>query len=145
MKIITKVTATVTVALLAVACGGQNAETTPNTGPKPVAGSEAPPGVTAAQNRVDQGVVAKLASARCDHEQKCNNIGQGQKYATLDVCEAQLESATTSDLNAQSCARGLDENAIDRCISAIGAEQCSLSLDTLSRMTDCRTGALCMR
>ena len=119
---------------------GQNANA-----PTPVAGSEPPSDVTEAQNRADQSVVAKLAAARCDHEQKCNNIGQGQKYTSREMCKQQLASSTSNDLNATSCPRGLDQDAVNRCMNAISNEQCSVSIDTLSRMADCRTDALCMK
>lgn len=142
-------TSTVSVALfgavLLLACGGENKQSNPSTAQNPVPGSAPPMGVTAAQNGVDQKTVDKIADARCDHEQKCNNIGQGQKYASRDVCKQQLSSSTSSDLNATSCPRGLDQDAVNRCMNAISNEQCSVSLDTLSRMADCRTDALCMK
>jgi len=126
---------------LVVACGGQSSQNPPNAVP----GSEIPPGVTAAQNTVDQKTVERIADARCDHEQKCNSVGQGQKYASLDDCKQKLASDTSKDLNAMSCPRGLDQDALNRCVNAIHNEQCSVSLDTLSRMADCRTGAICMK
>jgi Family of unknown function (DUF6184) len=130
------------VAVLLFACGGQNAQSNPNAA---VPGTEPPSGVTAAQNTADQQTIERLADVRCAHEQKCNNVGKGQKYASLDVCKQQLASDTSNDLNATSCPRGLDQDALNRCMSAVDKEPCSVSLDTLTRLVDCRTGALCMK
>jgi len=123
---------------LVVACGGSQNQTA-------VPGTEVPPGVTEKQNTVDQKSVERIADARCDHEQKCNNIGKGQKYESRDDCKHKLASDTSKDLNATSCPKGLDQDALNRCVNAINDEQCSVSLDTLSRMADCRTGAICMK
>ena len=60
------------------------------------------PGVTAAQNAVDQKTVERIADARCDHEQKCNNVGKGQTYASREECKQKLVSDTSNDLNATS-------------------------------------------
>jgi hypothetical protein len=82
---------------------------------------------------------------RCDQEQKCEHIGDGRKFATRDICQKQLRSDTTGSLNAQSCPHGLDPSAVDRCVGAIKAEPCSLSIDTLTRIADCRSSAMCMK
>lgn len=145
MKTTSTVLSASVAAVLLLACGGQSSQNAPNAAQNAVPGSAPPMGVTAAQNGVDQKTVERLADARCDHEQKCNNIGQGQKYASRDVCKQQLVSSTSTDLNAQSCPRGLDQDALNRCMNAISNEQCSVSIDTLSRMADCRTDALCMK
>ncbi len=130
-------------ATLVLACAEQSASSQAK-GPTPVPGSEPPAGVTEAQNAADQRVGDKLASARCDHEEKCQNVGTGRKYATRDVCQIQLRSDTVGDLNAQKCPHGLDQNAVEHCVSAIQKEPCSISLDTITRIADCRSGAICM-
>jgi uncharacterized protein DUF6184 len=121
-----------TTALLA-ACGGANQ------GPA-VYGT----GVTNAQSS-DSAVVSKLATARCDREQGCNNVGAGQKYASHDVCMDQMRGSLANDLNAYDCRGGIDEDQLARCMTAIRNEECSHPLDTISRMDKCRTGALCLK
>lgn len=111
----------------------------------PVPGTEAPSGVTSQQNAADQRVVEQLAGARCDHEQTCNNVGTGQKYASRDACLQKVRASTASDLNAYACPRGIDASGLNHCLAAIRAEQCGFSLDTLARENDCRSGALCMK
>jgi Family of unknown function (DUF6184) len=142
-----KIIATAVLASLAtavVACAEPSTSSQPK-GPTPVAGSEPPAGVTEAQNEVDRHVADKIASARCDHEDKCEHVGTGRKFATRDVCQTQLRSDTMGDLNAQKCPRGLDKEAIDRCVAAINQESCSISIDMLARVADCRSGAICMK
>ncbi len=130
---------------LLVACGGQSSQNPPSAATSAVPGSAIPPGVTAAQNAFDQKAVERIADARCDHEQKCNNVGKGQTYASREECKQKLVSDTSNDLNATSCPKGLDQDALNRCVNAINNEGCSVSLDTLSRMADCRSGAICMK
>jgi hypothetical protein len=118
---------------LLVACGGANQESAvPGTG------------VTSAQ-KADSAVVGKLAAARCDREQGCNNIGARQKYLSREVCMEQMRGSLANDLNAYECPRGIDEGRLDRCLTAIRSEECSHPLDTLTRMDKCRTGSLCMK
>jgi hypothetical protein len=90
-------------------------------------------------------VVDRLASARCDQEQGCNNIGPGAKYASRSVCMEQIHGSIANDLNGYKCPRGLDSVGVDRCMAAIKSEECNHPFDTLTRYDKCRTGALCLR
>jgi hypothetical protein len=120
---------------LLVACGGSDANTQP----------EYPgTGVTNAQ-RVDSSVANRLAEARCDREQTCNNVGAGQKYTSRAVCIDQMRGSLANDLNAYECPRGIDDAQLHECMTAIRTEECGHPFDTLSRMEKCRTGALCMK
>lgn len=130
-----------TVSLLA--CGGANQ------GP-PVAGTAATEThptttTTAAANGADKSVVAQLSTARCDQEQTCNNIGDGQKYASRDVCMDKMKGDLGNDYNASDCPGGIDQSAVDRCMAAIKSEECSHPLDTMARQDKCRSGALCIK
>jgi hypothetical protein len=144
-----KNTSTVLVASFAfgllVACGGESSQTVPTTPQNPVSGNESTPGVTSAQNGVDLKTVEHIADERCGHEQRCNNIGPGQKFASRDACKQQLVSSTSTDLNSTSCPRGLDQDALNRCVNALENQPCTQSIDTLASLTDCRTDALCMK
>jgi hypothetical protein len=113
--------------------------------PQAVSGTGPSEGVTNAQNAATERVVDRLAYARCDHEQMCNNIGNGRKYATRDVCMDQVRGNANNDLNAYNCPRGINRGAFNACISALRSGQCNFSLDTISRENDCRSGTLCMR
>jgi Family of unknown function (DUF6184) len=124
---------------LLFACGAANQGA-------PVAGSrETQTGVTASQSQTDVAVVDRMSSARCDQEQECKNIGPDAKYASRSVCMDQIRGAIGNDLTAYECRRGLDHDAVDRCMAAIKSEECSHPFETLSRYEKCRTGAICMK
>ena len=122
-----------------LACGGANQE-------PPMTGTsvESHPGVANAQN-IDKSIVKQLSTARCDQEQTCNNIGPKAKFASREVCTDQLNGSIGNDLNAYNCPRGIDHDALNRCMAAITSEECSHPFDTLTRYDKCRTGALCMK
>jgi hypothetical protein len=101
--------------------------------------------LTSASN-IDRFVVDRMAGARCDQEQRCNNVGNGQKYASRQVCMDQQRGTLANDLNAYECPHGIDENALNRCMAAISTEQCGNPFDTVVRRYDkCRNGALCIK
>jgi hypothetical protein len=101
------------------------------------------PSVQAAN--ADAAIVEQLATARCDREQTCNNIGGGQKYASRSVCMEQMRGSIANDLNAYNCPRGIDRNEVGHCVTAIKSEECGNPLDTLARMEKCRTTPMCMK
>jgi hypothetical protein len=144
-----KTTSTVLVAssalALVLACGGQSAQTATAVAQNPASGNESTPGVTSAQNGVDLKTIERIADQRCAHEQRCNEIGPGQKYASRDACKEQLVSSTSIDLRATSCPRGFDQDALNRCMTAFDDQPCTLSSDSLATIADCRTDALCMK
>jgi Family of unknown function (DUF6184) len=123
----------VTTTGLLVACGGSNQDA-----------NYPAPGVANSQ-AADKAVVDHLASARCEREKTCNNVGPDQKYASHSVCMDQMRGNLANDLNAYNCPRGIDMVALDGCMQAIRSEECSHPMDTLTRVDKCRTGALCLK
>jgi hypothetical protein len=119
------------------ACGASNRGT-------PVAGTSTQTELTSAQS-VDATVVARLSGARCDQEQSCKNIGPGAKYASRSVCTEQIRGSIANDLNGFECPRGINSDALDRCIEAIKSEECSHPFETMARQNKCRTSGLCMK
>ena len=83
-----------------------------------------------------------LAHVFDEGEGRVRNLRKG---FSPEECKQKLASDTSTDLNATNCPRGLDQDALNRCVNAINNEQCTVSLDTLSRMADCRSGAICMK
>jgi len=124
---------------LLFACGAAN-EGPPATG-TPSSQTQ----VTSAQRNVDARVVDRLTAARCDQEEACKNIGPGAKYVSRDVCADQVRGSIANDLNGYNCPRGIDSEALDRCMAALKSEECNHPFDTLTRYDNCRTGALCMK
>ena len=84
-----------------------------------------------------------IASARCEREQRCDNIGNDKKFATEDVCVDKIRSEWANDLNAYECPNGVVQKELDECLTAIRAEECSSPFDTLSRISECRAGQIC--
>jgi hypothetical protein len=106
-----------------------------------------PVGVTNVQpHSIDAFTVDRLASARCDREQSCDNVGEGKKYVSRHVCMEQLRGHIDNDLNAYQCPGGIDETAVTHCVSAIGAEECGAHpVEALTRIDKCRAGAMCLK
>ena len=106
-------------------------------------------GVTNAQRAEiapDFTVANELARARCDREQTCNNVGDGRTYASRQACVDQFRGGVANDLNAHQCPGGINANAVEECLSAIGNEECGAHpMEAMVRMDKCRSGALCMK
>ena len=102
-------------------------------------------GATNAQAREDRRFVDEMASARCDREDGCKNVGAGQKFASRDVCVDQMRGSVGNELNPQNCSLGIDRKHFDRCITAIRLEECDHPLDTLARMQKCLMSDMCLK
>jgi hypothetical protein len=97
------------------------------------------PDLSASANQATDRIVA----ARCDREQKCNNIGASRKYASRSECEANLRSKMADELNFHECKTGINQRQVDKCLTQINGESCRNPLDTLERVVACRSSALC--
>lgn len=93
----------------------------------------------------DQWVVELLASARCDREQSCSNVGGGRTYASRNVCLDTMRGSIGNDLNVYNCPLGIDRANLERCKVAIHEEHCGDAVATISRAQACRTAALCLK
>jgi hypothetical protein len=89
--------------------------------------------------------VSSIATARCDRELKCKNIGTNQKYLTTDECVTKMQNDKRTGLNPQECPDGVSDKDLASCLKAIREEDCGNPLDTVSRLTACRTGAMCLK
>ncbi len=108
-------------------------------------GSRPSTGVTEAQNQADARVVDKLASARCDHETKCGNVGAGKKYEKRDLCMDEMRGKTAPDLTAYKCPLGIDQPQLDACFKQLREQSCSFSLTHLFSANECSESALCIK
>ena len=103
-------------------------------------------GATSAQaEAADTAIVDRLSTVRCERELSCNNIGQGRKYASLQVCTDQMRGAMANDLNSYKCPQGINRDQVEHCMAAIRNEQCDHPLDTITRMDKCRANQLCLK
>ncbi|MEO6419032.1 MAG: DUF6184 family natural product biosynthesis lipoprotein [Polyangiaceae bacterium] len=115
-------------AAVIAACSNSKPSTTTTT---------AAPGAT----RFDS-VADKLATARCNHEVTCNDIGADKKYATREACLADSKATGVHDLNAQ-CPGTVDQRQVDKCVAEFKSEGCGNVIDTAKRVNDCSIGQLC--
>lgn len=87
--------------------------------------------------------VHSIARARCEREKRCDNVGAKQTYASMDACEAKIESEWAGDLNKYECPHGIVKAALDKCLSDVRAEECGNPFDTLSRIASCDADDIC--
>lgn len=119
------------------------------TTPEPDAGADAGAtvvgvSITTIVPRGHRDVVDNIASARCRREQRCNNIGFGLKYASLDACRTQVATDWRDELNRYECPGGFVQKELDECMREIENEDCRNPFDTLERMVACRSGDICL-
>ena len=114
--------------------------------PSPLPGTPELQGSSAASQKVaDKAVVDRLAGARCDQEEVCKNVGPDRKYVSRSVCLDDVRGNIGNDLTAFNCPKGLDGDAVDRCMASIKNEECGHPFDTLLRFDKCRTDVICMK
>lgn len=90
----------------------------------------------------NQSAVGEITSARCTREEKCNNIGQGKKFADRASCEREVHQNTMSDLRESECA-GVVRKELDECLDEVKNQACGNPIDAIARLTACTRGQLC--
>jgi hypothetical protein len=84
-----------------------------------------------------------LAKARCEREQRCNDVGADRKYSSSDDCLTRVRADWKDDLNAHECPGGVNQVRLDECLTAVRQEECGHPFSTLDRVATCRSGAMC--
>ena len=102
-----------------------------------------PPETPAERTRSVELAVRDIVMTRCDLEERCQNIGGGQRFERRDTCESKLQGTTAAEVNLADCPLGVDPRKLDVCLSSIRAEDCGSIFDALSRWNSCRKGQLC--
>ena len=90
-----------------------------------------------------QDAAGRLADTRCEHEQKCNNIGEDADYGTYNQCMDKMRQDAASKFS--DCTNGVAESDLRVCRSQIEAASCSgvpSMVDQLSTYMKCRS--LCL-
>jgi len=73
----------------------------------------------------------------CAHEQKCDRMGAGRRFATLPACESAMEHTTRRHLAV--CESGyVESDALLDCIETIRSGACGMDLEAA-----CRFGSMC--
>ncbi|MDB4937474.1 MAG: hypothetical protein JWP87_4446 [Labilithrix sp.] len=89
--------------------------------------------------------VERIVAARCARETACNNVGSDKHFVNHDVCARELRSKIGDDLKPSECPRGIDPEAVDKCMEAIRTESCNNPVDTVQRLATCRTSEMCLK
>lgn len=98
-------------------------------------------GVTRDPRSARQVVVA----ARCQRELRCNTVGDGRRYTSLEACESDVQREWNVDLVALECpVRQLGQELPD-CLASVHEEPCESPFDTLARVSTCTARQLCLR
>jgi hypothetical protein len=87
--------------------------------------------------------VDNLATARCDRELRCNNVGAGRRYESKDACMSAIRNNQQQDLNLTACPAGVDQKELRECLDEIRKDDCNNPLDNITRIAACRTTDMC--
>jgi len=83
----------------------------------------------------------QLARTRCRREMRCDHVGVGKSYSTMQQCEASLLNETQRELDA--CTNGINRDNLSRCMSAIDSQGCETAMDRLANYTECSGENIC--
>ncbi len=89
--------------------------------------------------------ILRIVAARCARETACNNVGADKHFVDHDACARNLHAKLSDELDPTECPRGIDAEAVDKCMDSIRSESCNNPIDTISRLAACRTSDMCLR
>ena len=87
------------------------------------------------------GGVATITSARCQREARCGKVGAGRAHANAKACQRELAGDTLEVLDPE-CRAGVDPLAVALCANKLRTLECSVTVDTLGRINQCRASSL---
>ena len=90
-----------------------------------------------------EGGVATITAARCQREARCGKVGTGRAYANTTACQRALAGDALEVLDPE-CRAGVDPLAVALCANKLRTLECSLTVNTLGRLNQCRATALCL-
>lgn len=89
--------------------------------------------------------IDRITSARCARETACNNVGSDKHFVSHDVCVREVRAKLGDDLRTAECPRGIDSEALEKCMEATRTESCNNPVETIQRLAACRAGDLCLK
>ncbi len=89
-------------------------------------------------------LAGRLATARCDQREHCNEVGTGQRFETLYDCVSQVRATMSNELGRYACQGRLSSAGVSDCMSAILADPCGGPRDDLGHLQQCDGAAVCM-
>ncbi len=94
------------------------------------------------QANIDDGI-ARVASAKCDRETRCGNIGAGRSYDSRAQCETVHRGKLTDDIRLKDCRGGINEGELQECIREVRTESCTNPFEKFATHAECRVSELC--
>ena len=88
--------------------------------------------------------VSRLTARRCERENDCKNVGAGKRYEDNGTCEREVAREITTELRPAVCTYGVRGDRLDECMQSLRKEKCGSPLPTVSSLTTCRTGRICL-
>jgi hypothetical protein len=89
-----------------------------------------------------------MAAARCDREQRCNNVGPSREYQNREHCMHVFRTDAANELTKdEDCARGIKSEDLSECSSQLRGRSCSTvggAFESLGSSMSCSSGELCM-
>jgi hypothetical protein len=105
--------------------------------------SEAAPPMTpaSAPNSAARDAGEQIAAARCDHEQRCNDIGPDKKYGSREHCMTVMRDDAAKSVN--HCRSGIDQEDMRECLTDIQGQNCGNPFESLMSSKNCDSDDLC--
>ncbi len=90
-----------------------------------------------------EAAVSRIASARCARDQSCGLVDDQGKWASAEACLEVASREYSDDLTAEDCPDGVDGKELSECVAASRVAECSLAIDVIGRVPECRNPHLC--
>lgn len=105
--------------------------------------SEAPPPMTpaSAPDPAARNAGESLATAMCDREQRCNNIGSDKKYGSREHCMTVMRDDAAKSVN--HCRSGIDQEDLRECLTDIQGQNCGNPFSSVMSSKECSMDDLC--
>jgi hypothetical protein len=86
----------------------------------------------------------RATSTSCAWYSKCNQIGPGLMYDTLESCQVQVRGSWDKAWPVASCDGKINEPALETCLEAIASTTCGNGLDILNTLANkCPAAKVC--
>ena len=106
------------------------------------------PAAQVAQAHNARDAAEMIASARCDREQRCNNIGANLEYQSREHCMNVFRADSNEELAEDAdCQNGIKPEDLNECMSQLSSRSCGpvgAAFDSLASTVSCRSAELCM-
>ena len=86
----------------------------------------------------------RVATARCDREAACGNIGTGRPFGDRDECVNQIGHDVVADLSSEECPSGVATDSLEACISDVQSAPCGEETEGAGP-SSCARERVCLR